>query len=387
MKNFYLSILILSLAIPCESGYESFMDSCYLSSDVDFVRDVLNNSIETVNLEMDDPSWFPSTSMGNGNGIVEPLEICSQTWENGRLISLDCGAHEINGVYHWCQLSGDLPESLINLTELETLILDYNDFSGFIPEYICTLDFDFSDYSTFSLNGNNFCPPYPQCIEPYMGWQDSQGCELSECYDVGVRDFISFEINGDNVLNTYEDFVGEAYLGFHIYNDGPDCFQYPGVKVTSDTPGVSFYGYGNGDEIFETWWYGMFSQQEEGFFIGFDVSPYIPEGTVITFTAEATTLHCEDDCTESDDPYCDECPPTDPISISLTVGENFTNSLGDSNLDGEINVLDIVETVNYIISSDSHYYYDLAFLMSDINIDSQVNVQDVVLIVNLILSS
>ena len=161
MNKSFLSFFILSFLIPCESGYESFMDNCYLSSDVDFLREILDNSTKTVNMEMDDPSWFPGTSIGNGNGIIEPLEICSQTWENGRLVLLDCGAHELNGVYHWCQLSGDLPESLIGLTELETFILDYNDFSGFVPEYVCTMDFDFSDYSSFSLNGNRFCPPYP----------------------------------------------------------------------------------------------------------------------------------------------------------------------------------------------------------------------------------
>ena len=387
MKKKYLLLIILSFVIPCDAGYESFMDDCYFSSDVDFLRDVLNNSIETVNIEMDDPNWFPSSSMGNGNGIVEPLEICSQVWNNGRLVSLDCGAHVSNGIYHWCQLSGELPETLFNLTELEVLILDYNNFSGFIPDNICSLDYNFSNTSTFSLNGNSFCPPYPECIEPFMGWQDSFECELSLCYDVGVRDFISFELNGDDLLNTYDDFSGEGYLGFHIYNDGPDCFEYPGVKVTSDTPGVSFYGYGNGEEIFETWWYGMFSQQEEGFVLGFDVSPYVPEGTIITFTAESVTLHCEDDCTSSNDPYCHECPPTDPISISLTVGGAFSNTLGDSNLDGQVNVLDIVDTVSYIVSNEDQYYYDLIFLMSDINIDNLVNVQDIVLIVNKILNS
>ena len=26
-------------------------------------------------MDMDNPGWFPETSLGNGNGIIEPLEI------------------------------------------------------------------------------------------------------------------------------------------------------------------------------------------------------------------------------------------------------------------------------------------------------------------------
>ena len=53
---------------------------------------------------------------------------------------------------------------------------------------------------------------------------------------------------------------------------------------------------------------------------------------------------------------------------------------GDLNGDGQINVVDIVVAVNYIIIGD---YY----AMGDLNGDSTLNVLDIIIIVNIILNS
>jgi len=55
------------------------------------------------------------------------------------------------------------------------------------------------------------------------------------------------------------------------------------------------------------------------------------------------------------------------------------NALGDVNADGIINVIDIVMTVNLILSND----YDV---VGDVNEDGQLNILDVVVLVNLILN-
>ena len=52
--------------------------------------------------------------------------------------------------------------------------------------------------------------------------------------------------------------------------------------------------------------------------------------------------------------------------------------IGDVNLDSEINVVDIIMTVNFILSAE---YISLA----DLNNDGAVNVVDIILIVNVIL--
>ena len=51
--------------------------------------------------------------------------------------------------------------------------------------------FDGFNLSSYILSGNNFCPPYPECIENYVGNQDTSEC--IECLDG--------DINGDSSLN------------------------------------------------------------------------------------------------------------------------------------------------------------------------------------------
>ena len=61
----------------------------------------------------------------------------------------------------------------------------------------------------------------------------------------------------------------------------------------------------------------------------------------------------------------------------------YTDSVpGDTNNDGEINILDVVILVNIIISGD---YSDQNLLIADLNSDGAINILDVVLLVNLVL--
>ena len=57
--------------------------------------------------------------------------------------------------------------------------------------------------------------------------------------------------------------------------------------------------------------------------------------------------------------------------------------LGDINVDGDVNILDVVILVNFIL--DTQIPTDLEFSASDLNSDGILNVLDIVLIVNTIL--
>ena len=84
------------------------------------------------NPQMDSPtdSWFwnvidgQSYYFADGDGIVEPLELGLQEWNDSRLTSLMCGA------YIYCSLSGEIPENISDLTEIEVLRLEVNYFDG-----------------------------------------------------------------------------------------------------------------------------------------------------------------------------------------------------------------------------------------------------------------
>jgi Leucine-rich repeat (LRR) protein len=70
------------------------------------------------------------------------------------------------------QFTGSIPPEIGNLTNLDELYLSNNQLTGIIPDEICN-----QGDSSPSLSNNQLCPPYPSCIEDYVGNQDTSGCD------------------------------------------------------------------------------------------------------------------------------------------------------------------------------------------------------------------
>ncbi len=77
------------------------------------------------------------------------------------------------------ELSGEIPPGIGDLINLKYLYLNDNDLTGLVPESICDLDIDWSDPLVFNIFNNKLCPPYPSCIESFLGYQDTIGCYQS----------------------------------------------------------------------------------------------------------------------------------------------------------------------------------------------------------------
>ena len=73
------------------------------------------------------------------------------------------------------ELTGSIPAEIGNLTNLVTLTLFDNQLTGEIPEIICNLDLNWNS-SNFNISNNQLCPPYPSCIEDYVGDQNTTNC-------------------------------------------------------------------------------------------------------------------------------------------------------------------------------------------------------------------
>ena len=71
------------------------------------------------------------------------------------------------------QLTGSIPSDIGNLTNLGYLFLDSNQLVGEIPESICIL---VENNCSISISNNQLCPPYPSCVENYVGVQDTTNC-------------------------------------------------------------------------------------------------------------------------------------------------------------------------------------------------------------------
>jgi len=91
--------------------------------------------------------------------------------EIGNLVSLTFLHLEYN------QLTEEIPSEIGNLTNLIWLNLVHNQLSGEIPSSICNLDINWSNPDNFNISENELCPPFPSCIENYVGVQDNTNCE------------------------------------------------------------------------------------------------------------------------------------------------------------------------------------------------------------------
>ena len=206
----------------CASNY-LFDGICTEQSDLDVLQKFIDNSSETINMEMDD----------NNNGIIEPIELGTQHWWDGRLTELNCNYdlanefalsdlglsgelpqeigtldsleflwledNQLTGpipteignlsklkylIMHYNQLSDSIPSEIGNLSNLEILKLDNNELSGYIPESICDLNIVFNWQNNlfgenFAVYNNQLCPPYPDCVDAYVGLQNTTNCELA----------------------------------------------------------------------------------------------------------------------------------------------------------------------------------------------------------------
>jgi Leucine-rich repeat (LRR) protein len=81
------------------------------------------------------------------------------------------------------QLTGSIPPEIGNLTNLIRLFLYDNNLTGEIPESICDLNINWSNNSIFNISNNQLCPPYPTCVEDYVGEQDTTNCEQVSIID------------------------------------------------------------------------------------------------------------------------------------------------------------------------------------------------------------
>ena len=86
---------------------------------------------------------------------------------------------------HSNQFTGEIPPQLFALPNLEIFDIASNQLTGIIPDDICNLNIDWGGVCEwcFTIDGNQFCPPYPECIEEYMGEQDTSNCEQVSIID------------------------------------------------------------------------------------------------------------------------------------------------------------------------------------------------------------
>ena len=129
------------------------------------------------------------------NDGTEGIELWNECYSIENTTSLDLYANGLTGVIPpeignlvnleglylaSNQLSGEIPSEIGNLVNLIDFYLSSNQLSGEIPESICNI---YPNLSYFQVTHNQLCPPYPECIEDYVGYQDTSNCEQVSIID------------------------------------------------------------------------------------------------------------------------------------------------------------------------------------------------------------
>ena len=78
------------------------------------------------------------------------------------------------------QFTGTIPLELGSLTNITGIAggfnLNSNQLSGVIPVEFCNV-VGVNNSGGVNIQNNLLCPPYPSCIEDYVGEQDTSGCD------------------------------------------------------------------------------------------------------------------------------------------------------------------------------------------------------------------
>ena len=132
----------------------------------------------------------------NNMNYDNPLDIGTQVWNNGRLIDLfiveDLGItvipdniqdlNNLERLHIERNMLTSLPNSITILNNLEVLSFTFNLLND-LPNNLCDLNLNWSDANSFNIYSNYICPPYPECVEDYIGnqigeqnYQDTSNC-------------------------------------------------------------------------------------------------------------------------------------------------------------------------------------------------------------------
>jgi len=184
----------------------------------DYNQHAGNNVITTIpeSISNFDYLWqvnFSNTQITSmPTSISELNELRAITWNDGQLegsippelgnmnnlISLQLQNNQLTGsipeelgylnlMYLWLkknQLTGEVPLSIWTMDAFyesgepfpRRISLRHNELTGVIPEDVCDLDLNWNSYAYIDIRNNQFCPPYPSCLENKMGQQDDSNC-------------------------------------------------------------------------------------------------------------------------------------------------------------------------------------------------------------------
>ena len=198
-----------SLCSYCDEGYTQICDilpesvtildgdsTCFKTDNLNVLTSFIDSSLANFPDSLDISMLSDSTASIED---LKKLELGEQLWSSSKLIYFDVRDRGLSGgipenigdldsLYSINlsnnNLRGELPNSIYTLLNLYIINISGNQLHGGINPIFCTIidnwEINGLNPNRSYLDNNSFCPPYQECLLPYMGEQDTSECITGE---------------------------------------------------------------------------------------------------------------------------------------------------------------------------------------------------------------
>ena len=355
-----ITIIIISLTFlfsNCPQGFLEIDNECYWMLDVIVLQKIIMNSELSIN----------------------PLELGVQEWESGRLVSLCSSIYSINGCQQEYQLSGHIPNEIFFLDQLRDLKLLGNNLNGSIPSNLGQLEnLEYLDLSYNSLIGEipTSLGTLTNLTDLYISNNNLTGYIPPELCDLNnLKNFYAFS---NFLTNELPECIGElTELAVLVLFDNEISGSLPeSIGMLSN---LSYLDISNNNLISLPESIGDISSLNYIHLNNNNIT-HIPEQICelnIYWNFPSISSIYDNYLCQID--YYPEC-------LSEYLGDQVCDwyLIGDANLNGEVNIIDVVRLVTFILFIDN--INEFQFIVSDTHIDNILDILDIITLIDIVLS-
>ena len=350
------TIIYSVLFSNCSEGFLEIDDNCYWTLDVIVLQKFILNS------ELS----------------IAPLELGVQEWENGRLVSLCSSIYSINGCQQDYQLSGEIPNEIHFLDQLRDLRLLGNNLSGNIPVNLGHL----INLEYLDLSYNNLSDDIPQSFESLIHLRDlyiSNNNISGTIPDVlcnlnNLKNFYAFSNSIEGELPNCIGNLSELSV-LVLFDNEIDGYLPNSIGSLSN---LSYLDLSNNNLV------GLPESIGEMSSLNYvhlhnnkliNLPETICELDVNWSFPSVSSIYDNYLCELG---YYPEC-------LEEFLGDQVCDwyLLGDTNLNGEVNILDVVRLVAIILFIND--IDEFQFVVSDTFIDSNIDILDIIVLIDIVL--
>ena len=177
------------------------------------------------------------------------------------------------------QLEGITTYAHMSSTQYEALNISNNLFNGLIPESICNLPLEWDnsymqENQGFNISNNQLCEPFPSCVQPFTGNQDSSNCSP-----------LTYLIEGrwisEYYSNTMYEFDGQNRLTYYCVEDTCDSTYWSSLDTSDAIPERNPYTFINDTLTIDLYFGNIYEE----------IVTFLCDGNVIDFNSQQSNLH------------------------------------------------------------------------------------------------